>query len=203
MPTTRLEAFSDGVFAIAMTLLVLEVRVHPTEGQSLLAALLHAWPSYVAYAVSFTVIGIMWVNHHATFDRVERADRRLLFLNLVLLGVVAFLPFPTALLAEYLRESPDDARTAAVLYSCVMLMASLSFALVWGYLDRHGELLVQGIEEHVAGTALRRSYVGVAVYATTILVALWSPMAALVCYAAVALFYVFAERPVSRGGGRG
>jgi uncharacterized membrane protein len=200
MPRSRTEAFSDGVFAIAATLLVVEVHVPDVHQPGLAGTLAHAlreeWPSYAAYAVSFAVIGIMWVNHHATFDRVARVDRALLFLNLLLLGVVAFIPFPTAVLATYLRYGVDaDSRTAAVFYSLVMLAAAFAFVLCWSYLGRHQDLLREDVEPHAARVALRRSWVGVAVYVVTIPVALLNPYLALATYAGLALFFVFAERP--------
>src|SRR4051794_19079406 len=100
--TGRVEAFSDGVFAIAITLLVLDVRVpEDLEHGGLWRALGHIWPSYAGYAVSFFAIGIMWVNHHDLFSTVARVDRRLLFLNLAILGLIGFLPFPTAILARF------------------------------------------------------------------------------------------------------
>src|SRR5207248_1720487 len=112
--TSRLEAFSDGVFAIAITLLVLEFGVD-TATHDLGSQLLHIWPSYLAYVTSFLTIGVIWVNHHALFDFVGRVDRALLFLNTLLLLVIAFTPFPTRLIAEFLREG-DNERTAALAY---------------------------------------------------------------------------------------
>src|SRR3954449_5825661 len=103
MPTSRLEAFSDGVFAIAITLLVLDIKGPDlAEGHTLAHAVLDLWPSFAAYVTSFAVIGIIWVNHHAIFGHVGLADRRLLALNLLLLLFVALLPWPTSLIAEYL-----------------------------------------------------------------------------------------------------
>lgn len=100
----RVEAFSDGVFAIAITLLVLEIKVPDDAGDRLWSALGAMWPSYAAYVVTFLVIGVMWVNHHTVFQCIARVDRKLLFLNLILLMGVAALPWPTAVVAEYLRE---------------------------------------------------------------------------------------------------
>ena len=98
--TSRLEAFSDGVFAIAVTLLVLEIGVpHVGEGESLGEALRHLWPSYFGFAVSFLTIGVMWINHHAMFKDIDRQDHTLLVLNLVLMMTISFLPFPTAVVA--------------------------------------------------------------------------------------------------------
>src|SRR5919204_4047728 len=103
MTTGRLETFSDGVFAIAATLLILEVHVR--EGrESLARGLLHAWPSYTAYAISFLTIGIIWVNHHTVFEQIGRVDRTFLFINVAFLMLVAFIPFPTKLVSEHLRH---------------------------------------------------------------------------------------------------
>ncbi|MER7841958.1 TMEM175 family protein [Streptomyces sp. NPDC096040] len=123
----RLEAFSDGVFAIAVTLLILDIKV-PKVGEhgSLWRAVGEQWPSYAAYAVSFLVIGIMWVNHHQVFSYVARVDRTLMFLNLLVLMVVAAVPWPTAMLAEYLREDASS-HTAAAVYSLVMVLMAATF----------------------------------------------------------------------------
>ena len=110
--TDRLEMFSDGVLAIAITLLILEVQVPHVGRGGLWSALGHLWPSYSAYLVSFATIGIMWVNHHAMFERIAHTDRGLLYLNLALLGAIAFLPFPTAVLAQYVRGDAANARAA-------------------------------------------------------------------------------------------
>jgi uncharacterized membrane protein len=196
MPRSRLEAFSDGVFAIAATLLVIDVQLPEVLVRPLGQELASMWPTYAAYALSFAVIGIMWVNHHATFDRVALVDRTLLFCNLLLLGVVAFIPFPTAVLARYLKTGVNaDSRTAAVLYSVVLLAASLAFALTWAYLDRHRELLRTDIEAHASRTAVTRALVGAVVYLLTIPVALLNPYLAFAVFAALTVFYVFAERP--------
>ena len=115
--TSRLEAFSDGVFAIAITLLVLELHVPETGDRSLARALAHEWPQFAAYLTSFLIIGIMWVNHHSMFREITRVDRPLLFLNLLLLLWTALLPFPTELIARYLRAGGADAHVAAAVYS--------------------------------------------------------------------------------------
>ncbi|MFE5588155.1 TMEM175 family protein [Kitasatospora sp. NPDC056531] len=123
----RVEAFSDGVFAIAITLLILDIKVPKVgENGSLWQALGQQWPSYAAYVVSFLVIGIMWVNHHQVFSYVARVDRPLMFLNLLMLMVVAAVPWPTAMLAEYLREDRAS-HTAAAIYSLVMVAIAFAF----------------------------------------------------------------------------
>ena len=112
--TTRLETFSDGVFAIAATLLVLEFSVDSAHAPDLGSALLHLWPSYLAYATSFITIGIIWMNHHTCVETIGRVDRPLLFLNLLLLLTVAFLPFPTRLVADYLQRPGEQSRRLRV-----------------------------------------------------------------------------------------
>ena len=127
----RLVAFSDGVFAITITLLVLEIRP-PTGDGSLLHGLVELWPSYLAYAVTFLFIGQVWANHHVMFDHIRAADRAVLLLNTLLLMVVAFLPFATSVLAEALR-SGDDQRTAVVFYAIAFAVTALTFNAVWQY----------------------------------------------------------------------
>ena len=136
--TVRLEAFSDGVFAITITLLILEIRP-PTGDGSLLHGLLALWPSYLAYAVTFLFIGQVWANHHVMFDHIRAADRFVLLLNTVLLMVVAFLPFATSVLAGALR-SGDDERTAVAFYGIAFGVTALTFNAVWQYARRHGLL---------------------------------------------------------------
>jgi uncharacterized membrane protein len=134
--TMRLVAFSDAVFAITITLLVLEINPPSTEDESLLHGLLALWPSYLAYALTFLFIGQVWVNHHVMFDHIRAADRAVLLLNTLLLMVVAFLPFATSVLAEALR-SGDDQRTAVVFYGIAFGVTALTFNAVWQYAWRH------------------------------------------------------------------
>src|SRR6266850_2199124 len=125
MRTTRLEAFSDGVFAIAATLLVLELRV-PAESADLGAALTHLWPAYAAYLVSFLTIGIIWVNHHTLLEHCRRVDRRFLYLNLLLLIAVGIVPFPTALVGQYILAE-HGATAALVVYGLGGLLIAIAF----------------------------------------------------------------------------
>jgi uncharacterized membrane protein len=133
--TMRLVAFSDGVFAITITLLVLEIRP-PTDDENLLDGLIALWPSYLAYALTFLFIGQVWANHHVMFDHVRTADRVVLLLNTVLLMVVAFLPFATSVLAEALRSGHDE-RTAVGFYGIAFDVTALTFNAVWQYARRH------------------------------------------------------------------
>src|SRR2546423_8026183 len=127
----RLEAFSDGVFAIAAPLLVLELRV-PPETTDLPAALLRLWPAYAAYLVSFVTIGIIWVNHHTLLEHCERVDRRFLYLNLLLLVAVGIVPFPTALVDQYIL-SEQGATAALVVYGLGGLLIAIAFTGVFLY----------------------------------------------------------------------
>ena len=132
MEKSRLEAFSDGVFAIAITLLVLEIVVpHIEEHGDLGQALLDLWPSYLAYATSFLTIGIMWINHHTVFRQLGETDHRFLFINLGLLMCISFVPFPTTLLADYAWGGNGEA--AALAYGITLTITALFFTLLWRY----------------------------------------------------------------------
>jgi uncharacterized membrane protein len=133
----RLEAFSDGIFAIAATLLVLDLAI-PKPEPTLLNGFLQSWPSYAAYATSFVTIGIIWVNHHAVLERMERIDRGLLFLNLILMLFVALIPFPTKVLAHYLQSGGANAHTAAAAYGVAMMLMGISFSLINVYAVARG-----------------------------------------------------------------
>ncbi len=129
--TTRVEAFSDGVFAIAMTLLILNVRIPPAGSGELSTELLKQWPTYISFLVSFTFIGIMWINHHRLFTHIARSDDVLLILNALLLLGVVVVPFPTAVLAMHLGQS--DQRAALVLYNGTYVFIAIVFNLLWRY----------------------------------------------------------------------
>ena len=123
--------FSDGVIAIAITLLVLQIHVPHTEQGGLLDALLDQWPSYIAFIISFVVIGIMWVSHHSMFERIAAVDRGLLFINLLLLLGIAFLPFPTDLVATYIQDGGANSHIAAAIYSVTMVAIGFAFTGMW------------------------------------------------------------------------
>jgi TMEM175 potassium channel family protein len=129
--TTRVEAFSDGVFAIAITLLILEIKVPSAGSGALSRDLLRQWPSYFSFLISFAFIGIMWINHHRLFTRIARCDDVLLVLNLLLLLGVVVVPFPTAVLATHLGQS--DQLTALILYNSTYLLIAVFFNLLWRY----------------------------------------------------------------------
>jgi uncharacterized membrane protein len=192
--TNRAEAFSDGVFAIAATLLVLELKIPHVEPGGLSEALLEGWPSYATYVVSFLTIGIIWVNHHAVMDRIKSVDRPLLFLNIVFLMAVAVIPFPTALLADYLRAGHDE-RLAAAIYGVTMAVMGITFGLIWAYAVLSDELLHQGIDRDRARRSLLIFAAGNPLYLLAIGVSLLSAEAALAIYALLALFYLFDVLP--------
>src|ERR1051325_3512473 len=123
MPTNRLEAFSDGVFAIAATLLILNVAV---SSDHLSVELVKIWPSYVAYAVSFVTIGIIWANHHTVMGQISHVNRTFLVINTLFLMVVSFIPFPTHLLSEYLLD-PNNAQAAAIVRKSVLMTRNVRF----------------------------------------------------------------------------
>jgi uncharacterized membrane protein len=193
--TSRTETFSDGVLAIAITLLVLDlhVPVRNSLDEPLAKALAHEWPSYAAYVTSFLIIGIIWVNHHAVFEMIGRIDRVAQFLNLVLLLAVAAIPFTTALLAEYLTAGAD-ARTAAVVYSGVMLGMSSGFASLYTYVARRPRLLADGVDPDAARASIVRfSAVGTILYVATVIIAIFSAPMCLLAHFLIALYYCFSQ----------
>jgi uncharacterized membrane protein len=187
--TSRIEAFSDGVFAIAITLLVLEIHVPERPPHGLGRALLDQWPAYASYVVSFFVIGIIWVNHHAIFDYLERADRPLLFLNLLLLLWVGLLPWPTNVLGTYMQRGGADERIAAVLYTGAMTLMGASFGALWQYVTRHSELLADRLSKQEMRTRTRRFVIGSPIYGLAMCVALVSAPVCLVINALLAVYY--------------
>ncbi len=186
----RLEAFSDGVLAIAVTLLVLEIKV-PDAGQGALSQQLGAlWPSYVAYAVSFLTIGIMWVNHHRMTSALRGVDHGLVYRNLALLGMVSFLPFPTAVLADYLTEGGSNAQAAAAFYGLTMVAVSVAFFFLWLHVDRTPDLAGPGATSNARSDVIGSAWAaGIYVGATG--VAAFSAVAALAVYGAVAVAFAF------------
>jgi uncharacterized membrane protein len=200
--TNRTEAFSDGVLAIAVTLLILDLRVpvRETLEGSLASALADRWPAYAAYLTSFLIIGIIWVNHHGVFELVGRVDRTALFLNLLLLMAVVAIPFTTSLMSEYLLAGGHDARTAAIVYSAVMLAMSLTFSALYSHLARHPAQLADGVDPVVfRRSIIRFSAIGLLLYVVTLIVALFSAPLCLVAHFLIALYYCFQQiRPGSR-----
>jgi uncharacterized membrane protein len=207
MDTRRAEAFSDGVFAVAITVLVFDL-LPIGKGALNPGVLLHAWPNYFAYVVSFITIGIMWMNHHTILAHVNRVDRSLLVLNLLLLMGIVAIPFPTALIAEHLT-GPDRSggQIAAAVYGAVMVAISIFYNLIWWYLIGHAEELGSvSSQQMLRGSVPRlgtgpmlskipRWSIGMVGYAAGTLVAFVSAGASLAVYGLLAAFYLFNHLP--------
>jgi uncharacterized membrane protein len=189
--TGRVEAFSDGVFAIAITLLILAVGIDQALAKGdLKHQLLHLWPAYIAYAVSFVTVGIMWVNHHTVFRHFARVDRPLLLLNILLLMCISFTPFPTRVVAEH-AQSDADRKAAAFLYGATMTLTAICFFAVWIYGSRR---LLRPDADRREVSGITRSYLpGAPTYATATLISLASPVASLIIYGVLAIFYAISS----------
>ena len=196
MSTGRVEAFSDGVFAVAITVLVFGLL--PVGTGKILNAqiLLHAWPQYFAYVVSFLSIGIMWMNHHTIMAHVARVDRPLLVLNLLLLMAVVAVPFPTALVAEHLTGPSKAAATATVTYGLVMIAISAGFAALWVYVATHPTAVGAALPPEALRDSIPGFTLGGAVYVGgTLIAALVSALAGLIIFGALAVYYLFEHLP--------
>ena len=199
MNKSRVEAFSDGVFAIAITLLVLTIA-QPTNYADLVGQLGHRWPSLAAFVVSFAVIGIMWLNHHSLFTHFERIDRGLFYLNMLLLLTITFLPYPTGVLGEALAKH-HGAQTAAIVYAVCMALNAWAWGAMWLYGSHKRRLLRASFPEEERGTATLLFTIGVIMYTLAVGVAFWNAYAFLALQALFALYY--AIDPISRRPGRG
>jgi len=188
MEKGRAEAFSDGVLAVAITLLALDLRIEYGHG-SVIHQLGQTWPSFAAYLVSFIVIGVIWVNHHALFSLIDRVDRVLLFENLLLLMFVTTLPFTTSTLAQFLREGGSDTRWAVLLYGISNIGMAFCFTAMLSRMVHHG-LLVKPVAEDVGKRAVRRFGLGTIAYpAATATGLIWPPLV-LVSIGALAIYYM-------------
>jgi TMEM175 potassium channel family protein len=190
MSRGRLEAFSDGVFAVAITLLALNLAVDGPGHGPLLEQLGDRWPVFAAYLVSFFTIGIIWVNHHALIDNVALVTRALLFLNLLLLLFVVAIPAATSLMAEYLVRGDQDSNVAMAIYCLVFEGMALSFAAIFGW------TLGEGRSRHPIPPEARRSAwlrfgIGALVYVGAVAIAFVNAPAALAIIGVVAVYYIF------------
>jgi uncharacterized membrane protein len=191
METGRVEAFSDGVFAIAVTLLILAVGIEQSIAEgSVTHQLLHLWPAYIAYAVSFLTVGIMWVNHHQIFRHFVRVDRPLLLLNILLLMCISFTPFPTRVVADSATNDADR-QAAAVLYGLTMTVTAICFFSVWIYGSRR---LLRADTDMREVTGITRSYLpGAPTYALATAIAFVNSIASLIIFGAIAIFYAISS----------
>jgi uncharacterized membrane protein len=198
MDRTRLEAFSDGVFAVAITLLALNLTVAGPGHGHLLDQLNERWPAFLAYLISFFMIGIVWVNHHVLVRSITAVDRTLLFLNLVLLLFVVLIPFATATEADYFPHNSWDARLAMTIYAGVFLGMSVGFAGIFEW-TLHGQRVARPLPPEKHWPARARFVGGGLVYVVAIVVALFSAVAAFVLIALVAVYYIVERTPASPG----
>ena len=183
----RVVAFSDGVIAIAVTLLVLEIRP-PQDTQHLLGSLAALWPSYVVYIITFMLIGQVWANHHVMFDQIRHADRLVLFLNTVLLMDIAFLPFAASVLAQAFRDGQGQ-RTAIVLHGLTFELAAVLFNVIWWHARRDRRLLVSSLDSVGARAISLRFRLALAWIATGTLLGILLPPLGLAVIAAFIPYY--------------
>lgn len=185
--TARLEAFSDGVFAIAITLLVLNIHVPQVSG-GLGAALRHQWPEYLSYVESFLIIGIIWAQHHLLFRHIKRVDHVFVLINIVFLMWIASIPFPTELLGTYLTKS-GPARTAMAVYAGAFVFGGLLFNLLWRYATWGRRLTGDSLDREAVRRISQGYNLGMPLYLIDFALAFINVWASLVLFIAIALFY--------------
>ena len=194
MKTSRVEAFSDGVFAVAITLLVLQFAVPQVQSGHLLGSLLDQWPQLVTFIASFLTVGVVWVNHHAVFKGLRKVDRTIQFINLVLLLMVVLVPYPTQLLGHYLNSGWDGS-IAAAFYGVVMTLVSISFQALVAWSLTHPDLLDPSVRARSLSSVMPRFGVGLITYAASIGLAFVSAWLVVAIYAATAVYYAFNQIP--------
>jgi uncharacterized membrane protein len=191
--TGRTEAFSDGVFAIAITLLILEISVPESDFGNLWRGIAHQWPAYLAYATSFITIGGIWLIHHGIFRRLQYANTSVMRLNLALLMAVSFLPFPTKLLAEAIHDT-DAERAAVIFYGATLLVISLLLSALWGVMTRDRVLVKPEVSEQEINAILLASTPNLGFYAGVIVLAIFAPRVAAFGFLVIAIFAVLRAR---------
>jgi len=193
--TGRLEAFSDGVFAIAVTLLVLDIGVSASAGHDLGAAIRGLWPSYLAYVASFSTIGAAWLAHNAITEYLDRADAAFVRLNLLLLLFVSFLPFPTRLVAEFIHQDKAE-RVAVTFYGIVLLLSSTLLLVLWRYAVR-AKLVRPDLADEEIELLTERLTPGLGAYVVLIVSGLFFPIIAVIGFLGIALYYIIPFRRLS------
>lgn len=198
--TGRVEAFSDGVFAVAITLLVLNIKIpgidlspsNLLDDQHLWPTLLGEWPMLAAYATSFATIGVMWLNHHRLYSHIKRTDTVLLLLNLLLLLIIVFIPVPTALVAEYLVR--PDQHVAALLFSGTNVFLAICFNLLWRYASYHNRLLGKNADTRAVKAITGQYWFGPLVYLIAFVLAFFNTPASIALNFLLALFFALPPR---------
>ena len=189
----RALGFSDGCFAIIITLLVIEIRRPHADPGKLGEALLEAWPSYAAFALAFVYVGVIWLNHHGLFHKIARMDRRLHAYNLAIIGTSALIPFPTGVLAEAFESGNlADQRAAVALYALIAGMMSAAWAPVFPYLEKRRELLAPDVPPGYFASQRSRPWIGIAAYLVAVALGyLVSPWAAIIVFVGMVAFHAF------------
>jgi uncharacterized membrane protein len=199
--TGRVEAFSDGVFAVAITLLVLNIHGLPdptnllSDNDFLRIILRGQWPTYLAFVTSFATIGVMWMNHHRLFTHIKRVDTNLFVLNLLLLLVIVFIPFPTALLASYITH--PEYHDAVLLYSGTNIFLAISFYLLWRYASYKNRLLAHDVDQESVEAITNQYRYGPLLYVVTFILAFIYVPASVVLTLLLALFFALPGRRTS------
>ena len=188
-----MEAFSDGVLAIAITLLVLELSVPEDSFNDLWAGIAGQWPSYIAFVTSFLTIGVIWFIHHGIFRRLAFADATVTRLNLLLLMLVALLPFPTKLMAQAINNSASE-RAAVIFYGLVLFSISVLLNLIWRHVAANRDLIAEDVPDQEVAQISRESRPNMAFYGAILLVALVTPQVAAFGYLAIAVVGLFRSR---------
>jgi uncharacterized membrane protein len=190
LSTARLQAFSDGVFAVAITLLVLNLQVPQiTSVSELVPRLGELWPKLLSYTLSFVLVGIYWVAHHNTFHYIQRSDRNLLWLNILLLMCIVFLPFPTALLGQY-----PEQRVSIIIYAGTLVITGLVLQLLWWYATSGRRLVDSNIDPRLVQWATRRNLTAPLLYLLAIGISVFSVPSSLVLFILVPLYYILPGR---------
>ncbi len=191
--TGRMEAFSDGVFAIAITLLILEISVPESAFNDLWSGIAHQWPSYLAYVTSFITIGAIWGAHHGIFRRLQYANRELMLINLLLLMAVSFLPFPTKLMAEAIHDT-DAERAAVIFYGGTLLVISVLLGVMWASILRDRRVLKPEVTEKEIDAITLAATPNIGFYVGVIVLAVFAPRVAAFGYLVIAIVAVLRTR---------
>jgi len=191
--TGRTEAFSDGVFAIAITLLVLDIRVPAAEFDNLWRAIVHQWPAYLGYVTSFLTIGGIWLAHHGVFRRLRYANNRIMRINLLLLMAVSFLPYPTRLVAEAIRNNSAE-RAAVIFYGLNLLAISTLFGALWATVARDRRLLKPDVSDKEVRAVLVAATPNIGFYIGATILAILAPKVAAIGYLLIAIVFVLRAR---------